>query len=480
MSESAAPTEPPEPSDRASRLARWLSSRKGLVVLYLVFLGAYLGASGERLRRPSPYNHFAYQAHSWLHGSLALIKPPPNENDWALVEELHLRDGTTVRGQFSKRGNVDRFLPLRGPGRTIPPDQIVSRRAIRYVSFPPLPAVLMLPVVAIAGVGANDVVFTVLWAAVNPVLLFLLLGSLRARGHSRRTPGDDLWLTVLFGVGSVYYFASVIGQVWYTAHVIGVTCVIGYAFASLDARRPALAGLCLGLGFATRTPLGFMFPFFLLEAARAHGGWRALWRARRLPRPLVGQLARFAAPATVVLTALLVHNHLRFASPLEFGHSYLNILWQGRIQQWGLFNYHFLSRNLAVALVLLPRVLSSAPYVQVSRHGMSLLVTSPALGWLVRAPARGAICPALWWTVLAVALPSLLYQNSGFVQFGYRFSLDYMVFLVMLLAAGGARFGRVFKLAILVAIPVNLFGAVTFDRLLDYMYADSFFPHGAE
>jgi hypothetical protein len=29
---------------------------------------------------------------------------------------------------------------------------------------------------------------------------------------------------------------------------------------------------------------------------------------------------------------------------------------------------------------------------------------------------------------------ALLYQNTGWLQFGYRFSLDYVVFLVLLLA----------------------------------------------
>ena len=74
----------------------------------------------------------------------------------------------------------------------------------------------MAPMVAIWGLGFNDVVFNALWAGLNPMLLFLLLRHLRARGLSRRTETDDLWLTAMFGVGSVYYFCSVLGQVWFT------------------------------------------------------------------------------------------------------------------------------------------------------------------------------------------------------------------------------------------------------------------------
>lgn len=466
------------PFPAAAKHHKWLSGWRSFVLLYVAFTSCYLAASGGRLRHPSPYNHFSYLAHSWLHGHLELVLNPPNENDWAKVDVLTLRDGRTVKGMFSGRGNQDRFVPLAGPAETIMPDEIASRNYIRYVSFPPFPALVMLPFVAVAGVAANDVLFTAMWAGLNPALLFLLLGSLRRRGYSERTQTQDLWLTIAFGLGSVYFFSSVIGQVWYTAHIIATTLVIGYVWSSIAVKRPYLAGLCLGLGFATRTPLGFAFVFFVWEAIRVHGGLSAMWSRKQIPMSLVKVCAKAAAPALLVVGLLLLHNYLRFASLSEFGHKFLNITWQDRIQRWGLFNYHFMSRNLATALVLLPRILAKAPFVQVSQHGMSLLVTSPFL-WLLLRPKRSSVLAVgMWLTVLAVALPSLLYQNSGFVQFGYRFSLDYMVLLVMLLAIGNVHLGVWWKAMVVFAIGVNLFGALTFDRSPQYTYSDTYFPHG--
>ncbi len=458
---------------------RWLRGWRAFVVLYVVFVACYLAASGTRLRHGTPYNHFAYLADSWLNGRLDLVRSPPNENDWAKVDVLTLRDGRTVKGMLGGRGDPDRFYPLKGSVETIMPDQIVSRSYIRYVSFPPFPAVLMLPLVAIAGVAANDVIFTALWAAINPALLFLLLRRLRQRGHSERGVSEDLWLTVAFGVGSVYFYSSVFGQVWYTAHIVATTLVIGYVWASLDVQHPFLAGLFLGLGFATRTPLGFAFVLFVFEAVRVHGGWRQLWAQKRIPASLIVVCIKAAVPALLIVAALLLHNHLRFERLTEFGHKYLNITWQERILRWGLFNYHFMSRNLATALVLLPRILAKAPYVQVSQHGMSVLITSPFLILLLWPRRRSPLALGLGLTVLATALPSLLYQNSGFVQFGYRFSLDYMVLLVVLLALGNRRLGPLFKVMVVVAIGVNLFGALTFDRAQQFTYTDTFFPHGS-
>lgn len=470
-----------------NRIEAFLSTRKAVLVLYLAFACAFAAAANSRILRPSGNNHFAYLAQGWLKGSLSMTVPPPHENDWGLVEVLTLRDGRTVKGQFSKT-NVDRFQVLGARWETITPDEIVSRTNIRYVTFPPFPAVLFLPFVAIFGITFNDVLFNVLLGAASPVLLFLLLRDLVRRGYSRRTAVDDLWLAGAFAVGSVYFYSTVVGQVWYTAHVVAIPLMIGYTWASLEARRPVIAGLCLGLAYATRTPAAFMFPFFLFEAVRMHGrrdtadGTPRAWpRLRELlppPLPLIRKLVAFGLPAAAVVAVLLLHNYLRFRHPMEFGHTFLNIVWAERIQRWGLFNYHFLSRNLSAALLLLPRILAKAPFVKVSFHGLSLLVTSPWLVNVVRPKQRSVLAPHLWLTVFTTAIVSLLYHSSGYYQFGYRYSLDYMVFFMVLLAIGGRPLGAFWKSLVLFAFVVNLFGALTFDRHMQFTYDDTFFPHG--
>jgi hypothetical protein len=482
---------PPVPGAARGRLERLFSSWRGAVILYLVFAGAYLGASDGRLRQHSQYNHYVYLAEGWLHGRLALAGPPPNENDWAKVDVLVLRDKRTVKGTYGGRGGpADRFYPLRGNPETIPASEIVSRSALRYVSFPPFPAVLMLPFVAIWKMRFNDVLFTALWAALNPVLLFYLLRDLSRRGLSRRSTSDNLWLTVMFGVGSVYYYCSVVGEVWYTAHVVTVSASIAFAWAALGAARPALAGLFVGLALASRPSALFISVFFLSEAVVATGALapatsdatgvptRPWWRRLRPNRALAWRLARFAAPLVIIQGILYAHNWARFEQPFEFGHRYLNIQWQERIQRFGLINYHFLSRNLAAALVLLPRLLSHYPFVKISQHGMSLLVTTPALAYTVLPAERSRLRGPLWLTVLITAMPTLLYNNSGYIQPGYRFSLDYMIFLMMVLAVGNRPISRLWKALVVISVPINLFLAIIFDRYAEFTYDDSFFPHG--
>ncbi len=434
------------------------------ILIYLVSLAAFLAASGGRLRKPSTDNHYVWLADAMLHGRLALDRKPPHENDWARVETVELRDGRTLRGA-TLRTAPDRFRTQSGHVVTVR-DEDVKRRDFRYyVSFPPFPALLLLPFVALFRFRTNDVLFTVVLAALNPVLIHALLARLRPR--SGRGESDNLWLTLLFAFGTVNFYASVLGQVWYTAHVVGVALACLFLLAALDARRPLAAGLCVGLGFVTRTPLLFLFPFFVFEA----------WRVVRDFRDLARRLALFAAPVAAIGLAMAWANYARFGDPFEFGHYYLNVKWTERIQRWGLFNVHFLSRNLAAALVLLPKFLAKYPWVKVSWHGLSLLLTTPVFAYLLWPRRKGPLHGSLWLTVAAVAVPSLLYQNSGWVQFGYRFSLDWTPMWIALLALGGRPIGALMKLLILWSVAVNLFGAITFGRYGQF-YWDGLLPVG--
>ncbi len=177
---------------------------------------------------------------------------------------------------------------------------------------------------------------------------------------------------------------------------------------------------------------------------------------------------KFAVPVVAFAIAGMIYNAARFSSPTEFGHTYLDVRQQQQIEQWGLASYHYLGRNLAVAFTLLPEWLGHDPWIQIGGHGLALWFTTPVLLLLLWPREKPALHRTLWITVACVAIPSLLYQNSGWVQFGYRFSLDYMVFLLMLLAIGGRPLGRLARALIIIGIVINLFGAATFDREWKY------------
>jgi hypothetical protein len=406
-------------------------------VCTVVFLAC---AAPETLSGHTPFNHFALQAEAWLNGRLDLGGPPP---------------------AYAGMNDFSRF-----DGRW-------------FVPFPPFPAVVLLPSVLLSGSAeaTRDGRIFVLLAGLAPAVLFLALEKLRRLERSPRSERQNVGLALLFAFGSVYFFSAEQGTVWYAAHVVAAALAALYLLFALDAERPILAGLVLALGFATRTPLLFAMPLFVSE----------LWR-RCLPsdfctldapreslmlldrRAFARGLGLFLAPIALVLLLTFWHNQARFGDPLEVGYRYLEVVWRARIEKWGLFSFHYLGRNLAVVLTSLPWLGDPSVPFRVSAHGLALWLTTPAYLWVLWPKVRRAPHLALVVTAVAVALPTLFYQNTGWVQFGYRFSNDYAVFLFALVALGGRRLGVAFWSVSALAVVLNAFGALTFNRADGHRY----------
>ena len=394
----------------------------------------------NRIIEHTAFNHFALLAEGWLHGRLDLGGPPPpyaQNNDFASYDHKW------------------------------------------FIAFPPFPAALLLPLAwwAKTAEKVRDGQFFIWLSGVAPAVLFLSLEKLRRMGVNGHGERVNAVLALLFAFGSVYFFTAAQGTVWFAAHVVGAGIGALYLLCALDAERPLLAGLMLGLGFHTRTPLLFAAPLFIMEAARTslqvgpppQEGAGALARARvfweHLDKArLLRRLVLFAVPIGACVVVALWLNKARFGKASDFGYEYLTVAWQGRMRRWGLFSYHYLARNLGIILTGLPFFDRAAQTpLQINEHGLALWVTTPLYLWLLWPKRTGPVVVALYVTALAVALPGLLYQNTGWMQFGYRFSNDYAVFLFALLAVIGVRFGRLFTLAAVWSVAVNAFGAVTFD-----------------
>lgn len=401
-----------------------------LAMYVVVTLSLLACATPALLSEHTPYNHFALLAEAWLKGHLDLGGPPP---DYA-------------------RGN-----------------DFASYQGKWFVVFPAFPSVLLVPLVAMAGhaEAVADGRFFLLVAGLAPAVLFLVFEKLRRSGECQRSELENLLLSGLFCFGSVYFFCSLQGTVWFAAHVVAAVLMALYLLFALQAERPLLAGVCLALGFATRTPLLFAAPLFVFEALRVTRletprgrGLVQRYAAGRLLRLLL----MFALPLALVLGAGLWHNAARFGDPFETGYRYLNVVWAARIAKWGLFDYHYLARNLGVMLTSLPWLPAQGGALQINAHGLALWVTTPMYLWLFVAKRWSPLARAVLFTVALVALPTLFYQNTGWVQFGYRFSNDYAPLLFLLLAIVGPTLRGTFMLASACAVIVNFFGALTFGR----------------
>jgi hypothetical protein len=392
-----------------TRLAAFLRAHRTEGILFLAAFAVYAAFSGPRLLHQSAAPHFIYQAEAFLHGRLSLPVDPPNLEDWAYAH-----------GHF-------------------------------YVSFPPFPAVVMLPFVALFGYQFNDTLFTLFFAAFNVVLIYRVLKRYAATGDATRTEPEILWLTGFYAVGTLALYMGIRGEVWFTAETMGVTFACLYLLAAHRTRHPFLAGLALAVVF-------FAMELF---APDGHLDRDALFGPRR--REVLRKGLAFAAPLTVFAGLMMAMNAARFGSPLSFGHAHL---YDNRVNAWvskyGLFSFHYLERNLRAAFVRLPVLYHHPLHLGFDGNGMSLFLTTPIFLLLLWPRRRPRLHRALWLTVAAVAIPALFYQNDGWYQFGYRFSLDWTPFLFLLLAMGGRPVDRWFKVLGIIGVVMAVWGALVF------------------
>jgi hypothetical protein len=396
----------------------------GVVVVFLAVALVYwgtarlLGMTGHQ-----PYAYFPELAAAFLEGRL-WITPPP----WRM--DLTLHDGRW------------------------------------YVPFPPLPAVLLLPWVALAGpVGVDTVLFSTGLAAGAATLVFLVLELMARHRWTQLDVVDNALLTVLFAFGSVQWVVALSGAVW---HLGQETAVLFFALATALAaggRSPFLVGGALALAALARPHLALGLPLlvgFTLQRYVDHGGALSSTQA-------IGHLARWTARAGVPLVGagivLLAYNVARFGSPLDFGYTRQVLYDQHatKLASDGWFNVRYLPENLSAMLFALPKWEDGR--LVPDWNGMSLLLTSPALALAVRARRPAPIVLGAWLAVALVLVPLLSYYNTGYKQFGYRFSLDFQTPAIVLLAmAFGRRIGPFGGLLIGLGVVVNAWGVVTVYR----------------
>ncbi len=307
---------------------------------------------------------------------------------------------------------------------------VVGDRA--YVAGSPLPAVLLMPVVALLNVTFSDILFSIIVGAINVGLVQAIF----------RRP----WLTLLFGLATPHLYMAALGSVWLTAHLVALLFALPALYFGWRRERWALAGLLLGLAGLARPSLWFgsvFFAAYILLRYRDRNAWR----------PLVA----FALPLAAGVAVHLAYNAARFGDPLDFGYAYTagapNVI--ATYARYGGFHPRFLSCNLAVAFLNPPMINGYAPPflyracsyllegvtvgegvtgIAPNPLGMSLLLATPAFILLLGARARTPAIVAGWLGVLTVMLPLWAYHNTGSAQFGYRYWMDAAPFWLLLLA----------------------------------------------
>ena len=353
----------------------------------------------------------------------------------ALVALLLAVQNLTVDSlqQYSRLAGafLDGRLDL-GPGleRIDEPSQYRGRD---YLPLGPAPAVLLVPFVAAArALGAS---FLQGWLGFPLAAGACLVAFCLARrlGFSRE---DAFLLAFAFGFASPFVGVAAIPISNYFAHVVVSGCLLLALHEYFGRRRFVWIGACLGLALGSRLSAGLGTGFFLGAIALD-----ASPPARKLRHA-----AALLAPVAVVAALLLLYNEARFDDPFETGYAFQQVPdpVQLRARSFGLTSPVHVPGNLYYALLRLPepvfaegtRSVMVFPWLRPDPWGMSLLVTSPWLLYLLRLPVPGGVARLLLGTSALVAGALLPTWSMGYAQFGYRFALDFLPFLWTALALG--------------------------------------------
>ena len=391
-------------SDRA--VAIWI----GLIAA-AIYVGAGVGLSTD-------YDYYGRLAEAFVHGRWWLTESPP----W-----------------------LNELLPC-GDGRYC-------------VVYPPLPAILSIPLVPFLPTAVAQVIVSRLAGGASAGVLYY---GLRAYGAPRTYAVAGALLSAL---GTTLFFSSVDGRAWYAAHSASML-FLASAFAVAARGGNALAiGALIGLAALARLPVALAAPALALLCARRAG----LPYARTLGRVIAG-----GAPLAIVYVG---YNLLRWGTPVDEGYARLT---QGDVFfNYGLFSPLYLVRHFNAVFLQMPEIVPDTPFFLRPRYiGMSLLLTTPAFIWVfvaLREVRRDIAVAATAAAALLALLPDLFHGTVGFQQFGYRFSIDAQPFLVALAVTGDGLFRGAWRrwptillfVAIALSLAVNIYATIAITRF-DY------------
>ncbi len=341
-------------------------------------------------------------------------------------------------------------------------------RGHKYLPFGPLPAVLLVPLLPLLNAGMALVFVGYVFTAANVLILYRLLGLIRVADERRH------WATLLYFAGTPYLGVTLIGISTYYAHIVATTFLLLAIHEALGKRRWLLVGFFVGLSGACRFTEIFALPFFICMSAAAGGAVSVGLQARRRRfETSPGKLSRFAMlfiGLAVPILFLCAYNYARFGNIAETGFGkavlYRDALYEARSA--GLFSLAHVPKNVFMMLLQGPQPIggdSTAvlhfPYVEPSPWGMGLFFTSPALLYVFRARIDETLVRACWIATLTLLIPILAYYGIGFLQFGYRYALDFMPFLIILAARGfPAPMTNRARVLVTVSVLINFWGAL--------------------
>lgn len=400
---------------------RILAHKRFLLFCLVLFAIAFAVYSLTGEGKPTPYNYYVRLADAFLQGRLYLLENPPWLNE--LVPNPS------------------------GPGF--------------YVVYPPLPAFLMVPLVLAFGVEINQTLVSVFFGSLTFVVAYFVARDVFKNKEVTKIKNQRaiLWLAVLFGFGSIFWWLTSNGSVWLIAQVISAFFLLLAIHEALNKSRPLIIGLLVGASFWCRLPtiLGILFFAGLIISRQQNQNWTEKIRGALVP------LLLLTAGAGVFVFFDMAYNFARFQSFFDVAYWMIPGILEEPWFSHGLFSLQYIPENLVPFLAGLPTFNLTPPFMHAPIQGLAIWFTTPAFIFALRSKTRDPLTWSAWAAIIAISLVIFTKGLSGW-GFGYRYAVDFYPFLFLLTARGmGANLRWYHILLIILGVIVNLWGTLAFN-----------------
>lgn len=335
-------------------------------------------------------------------------------------------------------------------------NELVFWRDKYFVVFPPMPAFLLMPFVAIFGKQFYQPALSIILGAVNVSLAYLIFLNFFKKKLIAWS------MSILYGFGTIQWYHAQVGSAWYLAHITSLFFLWLALLETVTRQRLFLIGLFIGAAYLSRLPTILSFVFVLIFLYEKFISFNKSTLNLALNFRNLFLLGIGFLPAIFINGA---YNYFRFGVINDISYSLLPIFSEPWYK-YGLFNIRYIPIHLREIFTSMPIFISNPPYIIPSLFAMAIWIVTPALILIVFAKFKTKVAIASVAALIMVALPSLMHGGNGFTQFGYRHTLDYLPFLLLLTASGMiGRNSTIVIVLILLSILVNLWGVVMISHL---------------
>lgn len=336
--------------------------------------------------------------------------------------------------------------------------ELASWGGYYFVVYPPMPAILLMPFVAIFGIGFYQPLLSILLGAVNVSLAYVVLLKLF------RSTKFSVWVSILYAFGTIQWYHAEVGSSWYVAHIVALFFLWLSLLELVTKQRLFLVGLFIGGAYLARLPTILAVTFVLIFLREKFLTGESI---RKIHFKSFFYLTLGLLPALIFNS---LYNFLRFGRFDDLAYSlYLqsqSLAIKQSVFPHGFFSLYYIPDRIKDIFFSFPIFTAHSPFIIPSLYAMALYIVTPAFFLILFASFKKRLAYSALIAVLIISIPSLVKGGNGFTQFGFRYSLDFLPFLLILTASGLQNRIRWWSiLLIMLSILINLWGVIMISFL---------------